>query len=182
MWCKAEGKLGLSKLAESGNPFAEFLEGKRQEHNLKNKWKAFEWYHRAAEHGHTVSKWALAELYRKSSTGKERNVLKARDLYLEAAEEGHCTAQTSLGIMYMQAPCSGIEMDYKTAAMYFRKAAEQGDDHGQFCLAWMYQTGSGVPKDFLAAAFWYGRAADQGHMAAMERIGRRVKTKYVAEI
>lgn len=44
----------------------------------------------------------------------------------------------------------------------YRKAADRGDDEGQFYLAKMYESGDGTPKDAKQAVYWYRKAADQG--------------------
>lgn len=54
----------------------------------------------------------------------------------------------------------------KSAAVLFRKAAEQGHAIAQFNLALMYELGRGVAKDEQQAVFWYQKAANQGHAVA----------------
>lgn len=50
----------------------------------------------------------------------------------------------------------------RQALAEYRKAADMGDDEGQFYLAKMYETGDGTPKDAKQAVYWYRKAADQG--------------------
>ena len=56
--------------------------------------------------------------------------------------------------------------DYATALRLWRPLAEQGDDHAQFDVAYMYEHGNGVPQDFAEAAKWYRLAAEQGYGSA----------------
>jgi hypothetical protein len=45
---------------------------------------------------------------------------------------------------------------------WYRKAAEQGNVHGQSSLGNAYKDGSGVPKDLVSAYMWMDLAAQQG--------------------
>ena len=77
--------------------------------------------------------------------------------------------------------------DYAAAALWYRKAAEQGLVNAQYNLAHMYEQSHGVPRDYAmsAAATWYRRAADQGYDAAQSNLGilfatgRGVRRDYV---
>lgn len=44
----------------------------------------------------------------------------------------------------------------------YRKAADRGDEEGQYYLAKMYETGDGTSKDAKQAVYWYRKAADKG--------------------
>jgi membrane associated rhomboid family serine protease/Tfp pilus assembly protein PilF len=44
----------------------------------------------------------------------------------------------------------------------YRKAADKGDDEGEYYSAKMYESGDGTPKDAKQAVYWYRKAADQG--------------------
>jgi TPR repeat protein len=71
--------------------------------------------------------------------------------------------------------------DYADAAVYFLKAAEEGDAIAQVRLGLMYRKGKGVPRDDAEAARWYRRAAEQGdpvgqnHLALMYAYGKGVR-------
>lgn len=66
------------------------------------------------------------------------------------------------------------------AALWFRKAAEQGLASAQNEIGFAYECGRGVPEDHHQAAFWYRKAADQGNadaqfcLAVMYNEGRGV--------
>ena len=62
--------------------------------------------------------------------------------------------------MYEQG--KGVPQDYKEAAKWYRKSAEQGDADAQDKLGLMYYNGQGVPKDYKEAVKWYTKAAEQG--------------------
>jgi TPR repeat protein len=54
---------------------------------------------------------------------------------------------------------------------WYRKAADQGFDAGQYNLANMYGFGRGVPRDDAEAVKWYRKAADQGYPEAQLNLG-----------
>ena len=69
-----------------------------------------------------------------------------------------------LGDMYDEG--LGVPQNHAKAVEWFQKAADQGNDMGQVCLAGMYQQGLGVPQNHAKAAQWYQKAADQGNDGA----------------
>ena len=77
------------------------------------------------------------------------------------AEEGYEDAQYNLGWMY--AFGKGVPKNYKKAAKWFRKAAE--DEEGYVQAKWqlgeMYYKGQGVPQDYWEAMKWFRKAAKQ---------------------
>ena len=61
---------------------------------------------------------------------------------------------------------------YKTAAEWYRKAAEQGSIPGEMHLAALYRDGGkGFPRDMVQAAAWYRKAAEQGDVTAQATLG-----------
>ena len=61
--------------------------------------------------------------------------------------------------------------DYLTAAMTFRKLAEQGDSTAQYNLGLMYDNGQGFLQDYAEAVRWYRLDADQGDADAQLNLG-----------
>ena len=61
-------------------------------------------------------------------------------LWLPLAEQGNADAQNGLGRLSISG--LGVAQDYKEAAMWFRKAAEQGSPAGQFNLGTLYRAGA----------------------------------------
>jgi len=57
------------------------------------------------------------------------------------------------------------------AALWFRKAADQGDALGQANLGKLYADGDGVPQNYPQAAVWWRKAADQGNVLAQVNLG-----------
>jgi TPR repeat protein len=83
----------------------------------------------------------------------------------KGAEHGNVKAQLSLAMSYAKAG------DYGQAAIWYRKAAEQGDVDAQVLLGLLYDLGHGVPQDFTQAASWYRKAAEQGNVDAQYYLG-----------
>jgi TPR repeat protein len=78
-------------------------------------------------------------------------------------------AQGTLGSMYGIG--EGVQQDFKQAAAWYRKAAEQENIEAQFNLGNMYYKGKGVQQNFKQAAVWYRKAAEQGDAAAQFNLG-----------
>lgn len=82
----------------------------------------------------------------------------ARGLYLLAAEQGYAPAQ--------RAYADHLGDDH-TAVVWYRKAAEQGDNNARYSLAVRYASGLGVQKDKDEAMRLYRLAASGEHVYAM---------------
>jgi hypothetical protein len=86
------------------------------------------------------------------------------------AESGDPSAQFKMGVSYEYG--EGVPQDYAQAAVWYRKAAEQGRAPSeapvlaQFALAVLYERGQGVPQNYAQAASWYRKAADRDHRGA----------------
>ena len=84
-------------------------------------------------------------------------------------EQMTAAAQCLLGICYNEGNVA--PKDYKEAAMWYRKAAEQGGATGQRLLGICYDEGNGVPQDYKEAVMWYRKSAAQGDAAAQSLLG-----------
>lgn len=73
------------------------------------------------------------------------------------------------GRMYAE----GFELaqDWTQAAIWYRKAAEEGDIRGAYQLGLLFEEGKGVPQNWGQAAEWYRKAAEQGYADAEYRLG-----------
>ena len=85
------------------------------------------------------------------------------------AANGDAHAQYELGFMYDRG--NGVPQDFKEAASWYGKAAEQGNASAQFYLGHMYDLGKGVTQDYKQAAAWYSKAAEQGVTMAQLNLG-----------
>ena len=89
-------------------------------------------------------------------------------------------AQCRLGAIYFSG--HGLQQDDAQSAVWYRKAAEQGQAQAQFELGWMYsccdyddEPGDpnqfGLPHDMVEATRWWRAAAEQGHAPAQAVLG-----------
>lgn len=73
------------------------------------------------------------------------------------AMQGDPEAQNYLGQIYEKG--MGLAPDYKTAAIWYQRAADQGFSPAQINLGHMYEKGLGVPRDPVIALNWYRKAS-----------------------
>lgn len=78
-------------------------------------------------------------------------------LWLAEAEKGDAEAAYYVGKLYEGG--LGTEPDYKSAAMWYEKAAKAGHSASQFSLAALYEKGLGVPADPAKAIALYRSAS-----------------------
>jgi hypothetical protein len=74
-------------------------------------------------------------------------------VWMPQAEGGDALAQVYVGEMYEKG--LGREPDYREAARWYGKAAQQGFARGQLNLAYLYEQGLGVEKDPVKALNFY---------------------------
>ena len=102
---------------------------------------AFRWYRKGADMGEMNAKLRLADCY-KHGTGCKADYSKAMEQYLYLAErtgrywqryaDGIGTALYEIGNMYLFG--SGVPIDLKKAAKYFRLAAKKGNRNAESAL------------------------------------------------
>lgn len=95
---------------------------------------------------------------------------------LASAGAGNADAQIKAGDAYAagsgaQRDARQLAADYKQAALWYRKAADQGNIAAEIKLADLYRDGRGVPRDMAQAVAWYRKAADQGDAGAQGTLG-----------
>lgn len=91
------------------------------------------------------------------ASSNQSNELTALSVWLPQAEDGDPLAQTYVGEIYQKGLSTAPQ--YDLAAIWYRKAADQGFIRAQRNLAYLYENGQGVEKDFQEALYWYRRAA-----------------------
>ncbi len=64
-----------------------------------------------------------------------------------------------------------LAADYRQAAVWYGKAAAQGNIPAQIHLADLYRDGRGVARDMAQAAAWYRKAAELGDPGAQGTLG-----------
>jgi hypothetical protein len=60
----------------------------------------------------------------------------------------------------------GVSQDYKEAAKWYQKAADQRSSWAEINLGSCYEYGQGVNQDYKEAVKWYQKSADQGNSNA----------------
>jgi TPR repeat protein len=87
---------------------------------------------------------------------------------LKQAQNGDRIAQFNVASRYLQ----GVEVpqDYKNAAIWYERAAEQGLTAAQFVMGFLYEGGKGVRRDYTRALGYYRSAAEQGHTTAANNL------------
>jgi TPR repeat protein len=95
---------------------------------------------------------------------------------LAKAAAGDATAELKVGDAYAAgkgAPREPFQLaaDYKQAASWYQKAADQGNIPAQIHLADLYRDGRGVLRDMAQAVAWYRKAANQGDAGAEGTLG-----------
>lgn len=132
---------------------------------------ARKWYQKAADQGHLGSKAQLIALTLLQSSAKEGlNASKEQAMrekvndgiekeLLDKANGGDVRAQFNLAVIYEYG--RHVQQNYRLAAYWYQKAAEQGYVTAQFCLGLLYINAQGVTQDYTIAVGWFQKAAAQ---------------------
>jgi hypothetical protein len=136
--------------------------------------KALYWYQRADAQGHREAPLSIATMYNHGwgveqnhaeeakwlCTAAQRKNLNAiyaintvNDCLKDVAARGYPLAQLRLG--YLLENSIGDSHDYINAAIWYRKAAEQGESGSFYALGDLYARGLGVPQDPVLAKMLY---------------------------
>ncbi len=91
------------------------------------------------------------------------------------AEAGDADAQNALGTLYSDG--LAVPRDYRSAADWYEKAAQQGHAQAQFNLGFLHYHGAGegdlaLPQDLAQATRWLSAAAEAGNPMAAQLLGR----------
>ena len=118
---------------------------------------------------------AVTKVGAKSLVARGRAELRAREEAEEWFKKGLEFCQKKLGasmnphpigtfarLAFLYLDGQGVIQDNAQAALWWRKAAEQGDMNAQYALGSLYRYGQGVTQDYAQAAQWYLKAAEQG--------------------
>lgn len=86
------------------------------------------------------------------------------------ASGGDPKMQNELGLRYTRGE-EKLPRDFKLAAEWFRKAADQGLPEAEHNLAGLYFYGTGLPQDYQEALKWYRKAAEKGSTPSQSFLG-----------
>ncbi len=155
----APGTLARAYLFAPHNPFS-FAQDER---------KAYELYRQAASRGNGSAQFMLGiMLYNGMSCQQDRR--EAREWFAKAAAQNHPHAHTCLAKYERFDPLKegGYSREEREARAfeYYAKAAELGDDHAQYQMAFKAFTQNKIDK----GVYWLELAAELGNEAAMEEL------------
>lgn len=88
---------------------------------------------------------------------KRHDYTRATALLRSPAEAGAPGAQAVLCFLHTYG--RGVPQNYREAASWCGRAANQGNSESQFMLGLLYNKGHGVPEDFIEAYKWLNLAA-----------------------
>ncbi len=89
---------------------------------------------------------------------------------VEEAKAGDMVAQYKLGYDYYLG--KGVALDFTQAAIWWRKAADQGYADAQNNLGVLYNSGRGVPQSYAEAYFWQNLAAARANGAMQTQFAK----------
>ena len=157
----------LAVAAQSGDAVAEFQLGLSYLQSGETG-KAVDLIRSAANKGQPAAQYRLAKLY-EAGEGVKADAGMARQLTERAARAGNRIAMHDLALYYAEGR-GDVDMNIKTAANWFEKAAERGVVDSQFNLGVLSESGQGLPKNLANAYVWYSIAAAQGDQFARQRL------------
>jgi localization factor PodJL len=85
-----------------------------------------------------------------------------------AAANGDASAEFEVGARLAEG--KGTPQNFKEAAKWYQRAADQGLVQAQYRLGTFYERGLGMKADRALAETWYKRAADKGNVKAMHNL------------
>ena len=99
----------------------------------------------------------MGESHRKGLYNLTPNYKEAYSWYLKAANLGHPKAQYVVGYYHYLGLKKEFPKDLELAAIWIKKAAENGNTDAMGLLSVMYSKGEGVPRDDIESANWSKR-------------------------
>ena len=123
--------------------------------------KAFYWYEKAAQQGHSFAQFNVGSDYL-FGKGVKANLDNAIDWLTKSAMQGNTSAQTRLGNIYE----SDDIKDGSQAVSWYKKAAEGKEALGCYYLARAYLNGVGVKRDYIQSYAWSSVAVKYVPVAA----------------
>lgn len=164
----------LKPAAEKAEPSRAYLYAQALDNGTcgikADKKEAERWYRRAAEQGHLLAEYELAETFF-AGDGFATDYPEAKKWYLKAAAQGHGPSQLRLGFLHAEKHFKGLKVDHAEAEKWFTKAAEQNTGDAQFRLGNFY-INFRRPPDYARGALWLKKAAEGGNRTAMFDLGR----------
>jgi TPR repeat protein len=148
---------------------------------------AMAWYRKAAAQGSTLAELRIAYLMMPRIMGPG-NPGQAFQIYQRLAETGMPDAQFATAYFYEEG-FGVVEVNYRTAARWYRLAADQGHAGAQNNLGTLYLNCPGTfPCNREKAMYWYTKSAEQGFQTAIDNLDwiksepeRRARAREIAQ-
>jgi len=163
----------LRRLAEDGDPHAQYLMGKLWRDGpllIPDAVNARYWFERAAYQSHTAAQYALAKLYL-SDDVEVHEAQRGMYWLKRAAQSGNHYAAYRLGKLYLQA--EQVPKDVSRALEYLTTSAQLGNQYAQYMLGKLYLMGHSVPQDQEQAIHWLTLSTGQGNVYAQFFLDRQ---------
>lgn len=157
----------IEAAARDGDPVAEFQLGLSHLQAGRTS-SALQLIRSSANKGQPAAQYRLAKIY-EAGEGVTADPAMARQLTERSARNGNRIAMHDLALYYAEGR-GDVNVDIKTAAKWFEKAAQRGVVDSQYNLGVLFESGQGLPKDFTQAYVWYGIAANQGDQYAQKQL------------
>lgn len=157
----------LERAEKAGNVDAAFNQGLLYMNGWgvgKSDKVATPYFRKAAECGHTLAQFNLAQILIENHTTANE----ASKWYKLAASDGHAISAYNLGLMYVRG--KGVSKDGAAAKKYFGQAAAAGHVNAMYNLGYMYDDTEGTQPDYRQAFRYYSQAAERNHAAAQTRL------------
>jgi TPR repeat protein len=155
----------LQPLADLGVPAAQFTLGemyRRGRGFVPSVPEALPLLQQAAAANYPPACIALGEMF-EVGEGMKQDSEAAAQWFEKAAKLGDAQGSLHLGVHYLRAKEGH---DFKQAAAWFKRAAEQNEPEAEYFYARLLLGGKGVEQDRPEAMVWFGRASAHGHAAA----------------
>jgi len=121
-----------------------------------NPQEAFDWYKKAAQQDDPLAQWLAGRIIY-AGLVPSRDLNEARGFLQSSADHGDAFGEYLLGQVKLE------RQDYANAAIWFRKAAEQGLPQAQEQFAKLLREGQGVAQDKFEAYVWMVISNDAGN-------------------
>ena len=105
----------------------------------------------------------------------DTSAIRTLEDWTEAAWRGFPVAQRNVGLAHFHGRDTTV--DYPTAFVWMRIAAQQGDPAAQYHLGLMYFRGRGAPPSESTGLGWISRAAEQGHPQARQALDQYLQAR-----
>lgn len=161
------------KAAEQGESVAQFRLAELYEQGFglpEDFAQAAFWYFHAAEQGNPDAQYCLAHAYA-NGRGVRKNYKQAVAWYRKGIENPDYSDRVVDGKLELGILFRDYIGDFAEAAVWFQKAAADGDLEALTNLADLYAGGLGVRLNRKQAVNWYRRAASLGNIGALVKLG-----------